>query len=86
MGAAIEGFLKSVRGPQAGLLETVKTEVFAPIGIHQTPVVRTQEAGHREGLVWCNAGYYPTFDDLAKIALLYQARGAPCWVDRRRTV
>jgi CubicO group peptidase (beta-lactamase class C family) len=76
LGAAIEGFLKSVRGPQADLLETVKTEVFAPIGIHQTPVVRTQEAGHREGLVWCNAGYYPTLDDLAKIALLYQARGA----------
>ena len=76
LGAAIEGFLKSVRGAQADLLETVQTEVFTPIGIHQAPVVRTHEAGHREGLVWCNAGYYPTLDDLAKIALLYQARGA----------
>jgi len=27
-------------------------------------------------MVWCNAGYYPTLDDLAKIALLYEARGA----------
>jgi CubicO group peptidase (beta-lactamase class C family) len=76
LGAAIEGFLKSVRGPQAELLEMVKTEVLAPIGIHQAPVVRTREAGGREGLVWCNAGYYPTLDDLAKIAMLYQALGA----------
>jgi CubicO group peptidase (beta-lactamase class C family) len=76
LGAAIEGFLKSVRGPQAELLEMVKTEVLVPIGIHQTPVVRTREAGGREGLVWCNAGYYPTLDDLAKIAMLYQALGA----------
>ncbi len=76
LGAAIEGFLKSVRGPQAELLELVKTEVLAPIGIHQAPVVRTREAGGREGLVWCNAGYYPTLDDLAKIAMLYQALGA----------
>jgi CubicO group peptidase (beta-lactamase class C family) len=76
LGAAIEGFLKSVRGPQAELLEMVKTEVLAPIGIHQVPVVRTREAGGREGLVWCNAGYYPTLDDLAKIAMLYQALGA----------
>jgi CubicO group peptidase (beta-lactamase class C family) len=76
LGAAIEGFLKSVRGPQAELLEMVKTEVLAPLGIHQAPVVRTLEAGGREGLVWCNAGYYPTLDDLAKIAMLYQALGA----------
>ena len=76
LGAAIEGFLKSVRGPQADLVEMVKTEVLTPIGIHQAPAVRTREAGGRDGLVWCNAGYYPTLDDLAKIALLYQARGA----------
>jgi len=76
LGAAIEGFLKSVRGPQADLAEMVQTEVFTPIGIHQAPSVRTREPGDRDGLVWCNAGYYPTLDDLAKISLLYQARGA----------
>jgi CubicO group peptidase (beta-lactamase class C family) len=76
LGAAIEGFLKSVRGPQADLGEMVQDEVLTPIGIHQAPVVRTREAGGRDGLVWCNAGYYPTLDDLAKIALLYQSRGA----------
>jgi CubicO group peptidase (beta-lactamase class C family) len=76
LGAAIDGFLKSVRGPEASLWEFVKTEVFAPIGIYQAPAVKTREAGGRDGLVWANAGYYPTLDDLAKIALLYQARGA----------
>ena len=76
LGAAIDGFLKSVRGPQADLGEMVQTEIFTPIGIHQAPVVKTREAGGRDGLVWCNAGYYPTLDDLAKIAMLYEARGA----------
>jgi hypothetical protein len=76
LGAAIDGFLKSVRGPEANLWEFVKTEVLAPIGIHQAPAVKTREPGGRDGLVWANAGYYPTLDDLAKIALLYQARGA----------
>ncbi len=76
LGAAIQGFLKSVRGPEADLGEMLQTEVFAPIGIYHAPVVRTREAGGRDGLVWCNAGYYPTLDDLAKIALLYEARGA----------
>jgi CubicO group peptidase (beta-lactamase class C family) len=76
LGAAIQGFLKSVRGPQADLGEMVQDEVLTPIGIHQAPTVRTREAGGRDGLVWCNAGYYPTLDDLAKIALLYQSRGA----------
>ena len=76
LGAAIDGFLKSVRGAQADLADFVQSEILTPIGIHQAPVVKTREAGGRDGLLWCNAGYYPTLDDLAKIALLYQARGA----------
>jgi len=75
LGAAIDAFLKSVRGPEADLLRMLQTEVLGPIGIHHAPAVRTVEAGGRDGLVWCNAGYYPTLDDLAKIALLYQSRG-----------
>jgi hypothetical protein len=76
LGAALDGFLKSVRGPRADLGDMVAKEIFEPIGIHHEPAVRTREAGGREGLLWCNAGYYPTLDDLAKIAMLYQARGA----------
>ena len=76
LGAALEGFLKSVRGPRADLWDMLKAEVFAPIGIRHAPAVRTREPGGRDGLIWLSAGYYPTLDDLAKIALLYQERGA----------
>jgi hypothetical protein len=76
LGAAVDGFLKSMRGPGADVWEMLQAEVFAPIGIRHAPAVRTREAGGRDGLVWFSAGYYPTLDDLAKIALLYQDRGA----------
>jgi len=76
LGAALDGFLKSVRGPDADLWEMLKAEVFAPIGIRHAPAVRTREAGGRDGLIWLSAGYYPSLDDIAKIALLYQNRGA----------
>jgi CubicO group peptidase (beta-lactamase class C family) len=76
LGAALDAFLKSVRGPDADIWEMLKVEVFAPIGIRYAPAVRTREANGKDGLVWFSAGYYPTLDDLAKIALLYQNRGA----------
>jgi CubicO group peptidase (beta-lactamase class C family) len=75
LGVAIDRFLKSVRGPQADLWKMVQTEVLEPIGVHHAPAVRTREPDDGGGVVWCNAGYYPTLDDLAKIALLYQAHG-----------
>ncbi len=75
LGVAIDAYLKSVRGPDADLWNMVSDEVLRPIGIRHTPSVRTLEADGKPGMVWCNAGYYPTLDDLAKIALLYQDRG-----------
>lgn len=74
LGAAINGFLKSVRGPTADVWQMLESEVFAPIGIPHAPAVRTRESDGL-GQVWFNAGYYPSLDDLAKIALLYQHRG-----------
>jgi len=76
LGAAIDGFLKSMRGPAADVWDMLIAEVFEPIGIPHAPAVRTREPDGQRGLVWLNAGYYPTLDDLAKIALLYQNRGA----------
>lgn len=76
LGAAIDAFLKSVRGPGADAWSMLESEVFAPIAIPHAPAVRTREANGRDGLAWFNAGYYPTLDDLAKIALLYQNLGA----------
>lgn len=75
LGAALDAFLKSVRGADADLWSMLTDEVFKPIGIHQAPAVRTREADGRDGLVWANAGYYPSLDDLAKIALLVQREG-----------
>jgi CubicO group peptidase (beta-lactamase class C family) len=76
LGAAVDGFLKTVRGPRADAWEMLKREVFACIGISQAPAVRSLGSGGAQGIVWFNAGYYPTLDDLAKIALLYQSGGA----------
>jgi hypothetical protein len=76
LGAAIDRFLKSVRGSTADLWDMLESEVLAPIGIAQAPAVRTREARGGRGVLWLNAGYYPTLDDLGKIALLYQNLGA----------
>ena len=75
LGIAVDRFLKSVRGPDADAWEMLQKEVFQPIGIAHAPAVRTREAGDRDGPVWFNAGYYPTLDDLAKIALLFEDEG-----------
>ena len=75
VGLAIDGFLKTMRGPKADAWDMVSDEVLRPIGIFHTPIVRTREPGGVDGPAWFNAGYYPTLDDLAKIALLYQDGG-----------
>jgi CubicO group peptidase (beta-lactamase class C family) len=75
LGVAIDGFLKSMRGPSADVWSMLVEEVFQPIGILHAPAVRTRETD-RDGQIWFNAGYFPSLDDLAKIALLYQERGA----------
>jgi hypothetical protein len=76
LGIAIGAFLKSMRGPEADAWDMLRREVFEPIGIEHAPAVRTREPGGRDGPVWFSAGYYPTLDDLAKIALLYEDSGA----------
>jgi hypothetical protein len=75
LGAALDAYLKSVRGAQADIWNMVEREVLGPIGIAHAPIVRTREPGGAAGIAWFNAGYYPTLDDLAKIALLYQHHG-----------
>jgi CubicO group peptidase (beta-lactamase class C family) len=75
LGAAVDAYLKGVRGPGADVWDMLREEVFAPIGISAAPATRTREQGGQRGLIWFNAGYFPTLDDIAKIALLYQNRG-----------
>jgi CubicO group peptidase (beta-lactamase class C family) len=76
LGAALNNFLKSIRGAHADIWEMLCQEVFAPIGIFAAPTTRTREPLGELGLAWFNAGYFPTLDDLAKITLLYQQSGA----------
>jgi CubicO group peptidase (beta-lactamase class C family) len=76
LGAALDRFVKAMRGPGADVWDMLRNEVLEPVGIAHAPVVRTREAKGRVGIPWLNAGYYPTLDDLAKIGLLYQSRGA----------
>ena len=75
LGIAVDNFLKSVRGPKADIWEMLQTDVFTPIGIHQAPIVRTREPGGKDGYAWFQAGYYPTLDDIAKIATLFRDKG-----------
>jgi CubicO group peptidase (beta-lactamase class C family) len=75
LGAALTGYLRSLRGPHADIWDFLSLEVFEAIGIHAAPTTRTQEPTGQRGLPWFNAGYFPTLDDLAKIALLYQCHG-----------
>ena len=75
LGIAIDNFLKSVRGPKADIWEMLQADVFKPIGIHHAPIVRTREPGGKDGHAWFQARYYPTMDDLAKIATLFRDQG-----------
>ena len=76
LGVAIDAFLKRMRGPETDAWNVLREEVFQPIGVLHAPAVRTKEPGGRPGPVWFNAGYYPTLEDLARIALLYEDLGA----------
>jgi len=76
LGVALDAFLKSKRGPEADLWDMIQSEVLGPAGIRHAPALRTQEPGGKRGVVLFNAGFYPTLEDLARIALLYQQLGA----------
>lgn len=76
LGAAIDRFVRSVRGPTADVWDMLRNEVFKPIGIFHAPILRTREPEGRRGVAWFHSGYYPLLDDLGKIALLFQNRGA----------
>lgn len=75
LGAALNLYIKNIRGPRADIWDFLCEEVFEPIGIYAAPTTRTREAAGERGWPWFNAGYFPTLDDLAKIALLYQGQG-----------
>jgi hypothetical protein len=75
LGVAMDRYLKSREGPRASLWSMLETEVFQPIGVYYAPTNRTIEADGVPGQPMMAFGYYPTIEDLVKIARLYQSAG-----------
>ena len=76
LGAAIDGFLKLREGDHADIWDFVEREIYAPIGIRHAPINKTLEPDGSVGLPLIAGGYYPTLEDLARIASLIQNDGA----------
>ena len=76
LAAAMDAYLKSVEGPDADLWERLTEDVLRPIGIPVAPMMHTREADGTRGIPIMGWGLFPTVQDLAKIAQLYQDRGS----------
>ena len=72
---AMDAYLKRREGPQANLWDMMRREVLRPIGILDTPIMRTLEPEGRPGLPILAYGMYLSVDDAAKLAGLLQAGG-----------
>jgi len=75
LGVALENYLKSKEGQDARLIDMLKREVYEPIGIYYCAANDTVEINNEQGYLRWDFGYYATFDDLVKIASLYQNKG-----------
>ncbi len=75
IGAAMDAYLKHRAGDGADLWEMLEEEVYRPIGVPHAPTNRLIEADGSLTLPQMSQGYYPTVDDLAKIARLLQDGG-----------
>ncbi len=75
IGAAMDAYLKHRAGPEADLWQMLEDEVYRPIGVPHAPTNRLVEADGSLTLPQMSQGYYPTVDDLAKIARLFQNGG-----------
>ncbi len=75
LSVAMDSFLKSKEGPDADIWDMVLEEVYKPIGIRYAPIMRTHEADGGRGIPIFGYGLYPTVDDVAKVARLFQNGG-----------
>ncbi len=75
LGAAMNKFLKLMEGPNMDIWEMIAEEVFKPIHIYHAPMNRTIEPDGNLGLPLMAWGWYPSLDDLAKVAGLLHRRG-----------
>ncbi len=75
LAAAMDALLKRRAGPDAHLWDMVVREVLQPIGIFHAPMTHTLEPDGGRGIPLLAFGFYPTIDDVAKIATLLQNGG-----------
>jgi len=75
LSAGMDAFLKEKEGAQADIWKMVEEEVYNPIGILHSPIMRTIEPDGSLGLPIFGYGLYPTMDDTAKITKLLQNEG-----------
>jgi CubicO group peptidase (beta-lactamase class C family) len=75
LGAAMQAFLQSREGPAATLSGLLRDEVFAAIGLQNVPFMTTFEPGNVQGLPLMFVGFYPTVDELGRVAMLLQQLG-----------
>jgi hypothetical protein len=75
LGVAMRNYLRSKQGQDADLWRMVTEEVYRPIGIHHAPTNRTIEAEGQPAHALMAYGFYPTLEDLAKIAQLFHDGG-----------
>ncbi len=76
LGAAMDAFLKRKEGADANLWDMVRREVLAPIGVRHAPMMHSREPDGGRGLPIMGWGYYPTVEEIARVAALLQAGGA----------
>lgn len=75
LATALDSYLKRREGPGANLWDMIVREVLTPIGIQHAPLMHTREYDESRGTPLLAWGFYPTVDDLAKIARMLQNGG-----------
>jgi len=75
LGVAMDRFLKSREGHDADIWDMVLEEVLKPIGVFHSPIIPTDVRAGYDGVPVVREGIFPTYHDIAKIALLLQYGG-----------
>ncbi len=75
LASAMDGYLKSQEGPAANIWDMVLGEVLRPIGVFHAPMIHTIEPDGSRGIPILGEGFYPTYHDIVKIALLLHNDG-----------
>jgi hypothetical protein len=75
LAAAMDGYLKSREGGHANIWDMVVNEILTPIGVMNAPMIHTIEPDGARGIPIFPEGYFPTYQEIAKISQLFQNGG-----------